>query len=167
MDGIRARERNGGARLPAAGARRRSTAGGGRRPAAAGRGSTAARRCGSTAAARGRRTAAGACRLPASSADRFLVGPESLKLDIEEHFIYSYHVGGDIEPEGRRVCGVGVVGKVVNLLICRALCVGLPNEGPVLQVRNAPGYILRFVRERYRHREIGRASCRERVYPLV
>ena len=40
---------------------------------------------------------------------------------------------------------VGIVGEIIDLLICRALCVCLADKGAALQVGNAPGYVLRFV----------------------
>ena len=99
--------------LPAAGGRRLASAGGSRRAAAGG----------------GSRTAAGGGRLSASASDSLLKGPERLKLDIEEHFVYADDRLVDIDFHGRRVVCVRIVREVIDLLICGPLRVGLPNEG--------------------------------------
>ena len=89
--------------------------------------------------------------MSASASDSLLKGPERLKLDIEEHFVYADDRLVDIDFHGRRVVCVRIVREVIDLLICGPLRVGLPNEGPALQVRNAPGYVFRLVRNRHAH----------------
>ena len=83
--------------------------------------------------------------MPASAADGFLVGSERLKLDIKQHFVDTDNRVGDKKPESRRVSRVGIVREIIDLLICRALCVCLADKGAALQVGNAPGYVLRLV----------------------
>ena len=85
--------------------------------------------------------------MPAAASDGFFKRPERLELYVEEHFIYTNDRLVDIDFHGRRVRRVRIVREVVDLLICGPLCVCLPNEGPALQVRNAPGYVFRLVRE--------------------
>ena len=103
-------------------------------------------------------SAAGARRLPAAALDGPLERPKRLKLDIEEHFVYTDDGLRNIELEGRRVSRVRVIRKIINLLICGALRVGLPDKGAALQVGDTPGYILRLVRKRDRDRS-GVALC--------
>ena len=50
----------------------------------------------------------------------------------------------------RRMRCVGVIREIIDLLVGRALCVCLGNEGSALQVGNTARYILRLVGNRYR-----------------
>ena len=131
---VRGLERRSAGGLPAAGGGRRAAAGARCLPAAGAR-------CLSTA---------GGGRLSTAAADSFLIRPERLELDIEEHFVNAYHRVGDIELQFRRMRCVGVIREIIDLLVGRALCVCLGNEGAALQVGNTARYILRLVGNRYR-----------------